>query len=373
MQKILSNNILDTGINHVKNVENYVFGKGSISYLKKIIDQQNKNKKKNLVFFIDIFFKSNGLPNISEIVEGSDLVLYVDSSNEPTTTAIDSYTRYIKNYFKAKPSIIIGIGGGCTMDIAKAVSNLLNNYGDAENYQGWDLLKKPGVFKIGIPTISGTGAESTRTCVMTNTKSGLKLGMNSDYTVFNQIILDPDLTKTVPSDQYFWTGMDAYIHCIESLSGRYRNPVGDSFSKQTIQLCRDIFNSNDMKSDANREKLMIASYLGGCAIATSYVGLIHPLSAALTVKLGIHHCLANCIIMRGIHEFYPSEYNEFWNMVKKQNIKIPKDVCKNLNENQLEDLYDLTIIHEKPLTNALGNNFQEIFTKKKVIEIFKSL
>ena len=61
-----------------------------------------------------------------------------------------------------------------TMDVAKAVSNLLTNGGVAENYQGWDLVKEPGVYKIGIPTISGTGAEATRTCVTTNERSGLK-------------------------------------------------------------------------------------------------------------------------------------------------------------------------------------------------------
>ena len=95
------------------------------------------------------------------------------------------------------------MGGGTTMDVAKAVSNLLTNGGKAEDYQGWDLVSLPGIFKIAIPTISGTGAEATRTCVMTNTKTGLKLGMNSDHTVFDQIIMDPLLTATVPKGPIF--------------------------------------------------------------------------------------------------------------------------------------------------------------------------
>lgn len=64
--------------------------------------------------------------------------------------------------------------------------------------------------------------------------------MNSDFTIYDQLILDPDLTKTVP-EQYFYTGMDTYIHCIESLNGRYRNAIGDAFSHQAIALCRDVF------------------------------------------------------------------------------------------------------------------------------------
>ena len=259
------------------------------------------------------------------------------------------------------------------MDIAKAVSNLLTNFGNAEDYQGWDLLKNPPIYKIGIPTIFGTGSESTRTCVMTNSSNGLKLGMNSDYSIFDQIILDPDLTTTVPKDQFFWTGADTYIHCIESLNGNYRNIISDSYSLQALNLCREIFHSEDMMNNNNLSKMAVASYLGGCAIASSFLGLIHPLSAGLSVVLELHHGVANCIVMRAMKEFYPEEYSEFWEMVKKQNIYIPSGVCNNLTENQFEKLYNSTIIHEKPLTNALGNSFREILTKEKIKEIFKEM
>ena len=106
-----------------------------------------------------------------------------------------------------KPVAVIAIGGGSTLDTVKAVSNLLNNPGVAEDYQGWDLVKNPGIYKIGVPTISGTGAEASRTCVMTNYKKNLKLGMNSEFTIYDQLILDSDLSKTVPRDQYFYTAM----------------------------------------------------------------------------------------------------------------------------------------------------------------------
>ena len=265
------------------------------------------------------------------------------------------------------------MGGGITMDVAKAVSNLLTNGGKAEDYQGWDLLKKPGIFKIAIPTISGTGAEATRTCVMINPKTGIKLGMNSDFTVYDQLILDPGLTITVPRDQYFYTGMDAFIHCIESLNGSYRNEIGDAYSNQTISLCRDVFMSDDMMSDENRSKMMVASYLGGCAIATSYVGVLHPFSAGLSVVLGIHHCLANCISMRAMEEFYPLEYEEFWKMANIQKVEIPKGVCSDLSSKQYEQLYQSTIVHEKPLINALGETFKNALTKEKVIQLFRKM
>jgi 3-deoxy-alpha-D-manno-octulosonate 8-oxidase len=128
-----------------------------------------------------------------------------------------------------------------------------------------------------------------------------------------------------------------------------------------------------MMIPTNREKLMVASYLGGCAIATSYVGIVHPFSAGLSVALGLHHCVANCIVMRAMRPFYPREYEEFWQMAEKHGVNIPKGLAHNLTKNQYEQLFAATIIHEKPLTNALGENFRKILTMERVTEIFKTM
>ena len=351
---------------NTKNINYYLFGKGAIKQLKEVLKEGYR------IYFIDIYFKDKEL---DLPLQEEDEIIYVDSSNEPTTDKIDEYKKYLLNKNKNKPSTIIGIGGGATLDTAKAVANLLTNEGKAEDYQGWDLVKNPAIYKVGIPTISGTGAEASRTCVMTNVKSGLKLGMNSDYTIYDQLILDPDLTKTVPKEQYFYTGMDTYIHSFESLNGNFRHTVGDAFAREAIRLCKEVFGSNDMQNDGNREKLMTASYLGGCAIANSFVGVVHPFSAGLSVVFKIHHCEANCITMRGMKEFYPNEYNEFFEMADKQKIKIPtlRKYITNINEDTFKKLYDSTIIHEKPLINALGENFKDILTYEKVKEIFTKM
>lgn len=365
-------NILDTGVKNVRNVLQYNIGSGAIIQLSQILDSK-RLVGRPVVYFIDQYFSDDSQLNAKLKAKSDDLSIFVSTQDEPTTDYIDAQVDNLHNNKITTPSAIVGIGGGITMDVAKAVSNLLTNGGRAEDYQGWDLVKRPGIFKIAVPTISGTGSEATRTCVMTNKKTRLKLGMNSDYTVYDQIIMDPDLTATVPRNQYFYTGMDAFIHCIEALAGRYRNAIGDAFSEQTINLCRAVFNSEDMMADDNRSKMMVASYLGGCAIATSYVGVVHPFSAGLSVVLGTHHCIANCITMRAMEEFYPEEFDEFWQMVGKQGVEIPKGICSDLTDEQYEQLYASTIIHEKPLTNALGDNFKKVLTKEKVIEIFKKM
>ena len=364
---------LNTGVRNVKNVGKHIFGMGSLSNLKEIIEKRRIQKPGNTIFFLDNFFSDKNLLSQLNVVKSKDIVQYINTEEEPTTTFINNIRDLICKSSNVYPSLIVAIGGGCTLDVAKAVANLITNPGNAEDYQGWDLVKNPAIYKIGIPTISGTGSESTRTCVIINPINGLKLGMNSDYTVYDQLILDPELTSTVPRDQYFWTGMDAYIHCVESLQGNYRNAIGDSYSNQSIKLCREVFLSSDMQSDLNREKLMTASFLGGCAIGSSYVGVIHPFSAALSVVLGIHHCVANCIVMRSMENFYPIAYNEFWSMVSKQSVKIPAGICKNLTDQQFDQLYNATIIHDKPLTNALGNDYAKILTKERVIHIFQKM
>ena len=346
-----------------KTVGSYFVGAGALSNLEQFIEVDSGN-----VFLIDHFFENGGLEQKLPL-GASDQVVYVDTTHEPTTEQVDD----IVSRLNKDASSVIGIGGGSTMDIAKAASNLLTNGGKAEDYQGWDLVEKPGVFKIGVPTISGTGAEASRTCVMMNQRKNLKLGMNSDHTVFDRLILDPDLTRTVPRNQFFYTGLDTYIHCIESLNGHYRHAMADTYSDASLKLCREIFIDGDMQDDVNREKMMVASFLGGSAIGNSFVGIVHPLSAGLSMVFGTHHCVANCIVMNVMDEFYPAETEEFRKMMEVQNVTLPTGLCANLSDDVFDQLYRASIVHEKPLANALGEDFKSILTYDKIRELFERM
>ena len=370
--------ILDTGVKLVKNVGSLNYGCGSLAELPRHVDLRRANasganRDSRVLYIVDEFF-ANRPETLSRLeARPDDRVEFVSTCDEPDTSAIDERVAGLIAAGFSAPATIVGVGGGVTLDTAKAVANLLTNHGRAEQYQGWDLVKVPGIHKIGVPTISGTGAEATRTCVMTNTRTKLKLGMNSDHTVFDHLILDPDLTATVPRNQYFYTGMDAYIHCVETLAGSYRNAVGDAYSRETLRLCREVFLGDDMMSAGSRAQLMVASYLGGCAVATSYVGVVHPLSAGLSVVLGLHHCVANCIVMRAMGEFYPEARDEFQSMADCQGVAIPEGVARGLSDGQYRALYDATVIHEKPLTNALGSGYRDVLTFEKAVALFEAM
>ena len=216
-----------------KMVSYVVYGRGSFNQLDEILAPQRKGEAP-MIFLVDHFFE--GKPLASRVpLRGKDKIVFVDVSYEPKTTQVDKLAQQLKDEF-GTISGVIGIGGGSTMDLAKAVSLMMTNPGSSADYQGWDLVKFPGAYKAGIPTLSGTGAEVSRTTVLTGPTR--KLGMNSDFTPFDQIVLDPELTKDAPFNQRFYTGMDCYIHCIESLEGTFLNEFSKSYGEKALQLCR---------------------------------------------------------------------------------------------------------------------------------------
>lgn len=370
--------VLDAGTRHVTNVGGLDFGRGALDELPRRLRVRRDGATRMgesaaVVYIVDGYFES--CPEMLARIgaEPNDRTEFVSAKKELTTERVDDLVDRLHSDGYSKPAVVIGMGGGTTLDTAKAVSNLLTNGGEAEAYQGWDLVKLPGVYKVAVPTISGTGAETTRTCVMTRASTGLKLGMNSDHTVFNHVILDPMLSETVPRDQYFYTGMDSYFHFMESMAGNYRNAMGDAYSREVGGLCRDVFLAEDMMSEESRERLMVASYLSGCAIATGYVGVLHPLSAGLSVVLGVPHCMANCIVMRGMKQFYSEAYDEFWTMAERQRIEVPENVARDLRDDQYRALYAAMIAHEKPLTNALGAKYRDVLTPEKVTALYQAM
>ena len=267
-------------------VSNVIFGRGCFNQLDEILSEKRTGSSGSsgaMVFLVDDAVTEKPLKNRIPIKE-KDLLLWINADVEPKTGYVDQLTQEIRDDSDRLPDGVIGIGGGSAMDIAKAVSLMLTNPGSSSEYQGWDLIRNPAVYHVGIPTLSGTGAEVSRTAVLTGPEK--KLGINSDYTVFDQIVLDPELIADAPAEQRFYTGMDCYIHCVESLTGTYLNTFSQSYGEKAIELCRNVFLADD---DCADDQLMMASYFGGMSIAYSQVGVCHALSYGLCFVLGYRH------------------------------------------------------------------------------------
>jgi 3-deoxy-alpha-D-manno-octulosonate 8-oxidase len=345
-----------------------VYGRGSFDQLADIL-KPNRKAGAPMVFLVDHFFKDKPLVNRVP-VQGNDKIIFADVTYEPKTTYVDSLAQQLKDEF-GTVSGVIGIGGGSTMDLAKAVSLMMTNPGSSADYQGWDLVKVPGVYKAGIPTLSGTGAEVSRTTVLTGPTR--KLGMNSDFTPFDQIVLDPALTENAPVNQRFYTGMDCYIHCIESLQGTYLNEFSKSYGEKALELCREVFLTKDNWDDESDDKLMMASYAGGMSIAYSQVGVAHAVSYGLSYLLGTKHGVGNCIVMNHIEEYYPEGVAEFKRMVEKNKIDIPQGICKGLTDEQFETMINVSMGMKPLWENALGKDWEKIMTREKLRALYEKL
>jgi 3-deoxy-alpha-D-manno-octulosonate 8-oxidase len=353
---------------NLKLVDYVVYGRGAFNQLDEILAPRRKDNFP-MIFFLDHYFI--GKPLAGRIpLRGKDKIVYVDVTQEPKTKQVDALAAELKAEF-GEVSGIIGIGGGSAMDLAKAVSLMMTNPGSSADYQGWDLVKVPGVFKVGIPTLSGTGAEVSRTTVLTGPTR--KLGMNSDFTPFNQIVLDPELTKNAPANQRFYTGMDCYIHCIESLEGTYLNEFSKSYGEKALDLCRKIYVEKTGWDEESDEQLMMASYAGGMSIAYSQVGVAHAVSYGLSYLLGTKHGIGNCIVMNHLEEYYPAGVEEFKFMVEKNKIEIPVGICANLTEAQFDEMINISLSLKPLWENALGSNWESIMTREKLRALYGKL
>jgi 3-deoxy-alpha-D-manno-octulosonate 8-oxidase len=316
---------------------------------------------------MDDVFQNSGLKNRVP-VKNQDKLIWVNVDDEPKTTYVDALTQKIKEFSSRLPDGIIGIGGGSIMDIAKAVSLMLTNSGSSADYQGWDLVNNEGVYHVGIPTLSGTGAEVSRTTVLSGPEK--KLGINSDFTVFDQILLDPELLAGTPKDQRFYTGMDCYIHCIESLTGTYLNAFSKAYGEKALELCREVFLGDSADSD---DKMMMASYCGGMSIAYSQVGICHALSYGLGFVLGTHHGIGNCIVFDYLEDYYPQGVREFRQMMERHDIYLPRNLVAGIESDKLEKMVDVALVLEPLWENALGSDWKQIMTRQKIKEIYQKM
>jgi len=345
-----------------------VYGRGSFNQLDEILAPHRKDGQP-MVFLVDHFFEGKELVNRIPLRD-NDLILFADVTTEPKTVYVDELASRLKQEF-GSISGVIGIGGGSTLDLAKAVSLMMNNPGSSADYQGWDLVKFPGVYKVGVPTLSGTGAEVSRTTVLTGPTK--KLGMNSDFTPFDQIVLDPELTRNAPSNQRFYTGMDCYIHCIESLEGTFLNEFSKSYGEKALELCRKVFVDKAGWDDESDDQLMMASYAGGMSIAYSQVGVAHAVSYGLSYLLGTKHGIGNCIVMNHLEEFYPAGVKEFKHMVQKNGIEIPVGICSGLTNAQFDQMIDVSLGMKPLWENALGKNWESIMTRDRLRALYEKL
>ena len=277
-------------------------GNGAIE---KIPEEVEKLSTKKPLIVTDKGIVTSGIVGkLTEVLEGSGIKVDIldDVEAEPSTEFVSKCVRKVmdKGY-----DLIIGLGGGSCMDVAKIISVMLTNGGSIYDYIGVEKIPKAGLPTILIPTTSGTGSEVTPNAIVTNKKEQLKQGIVSHYLLPHLAVVDPSLTISLPAKLTAYTGMDALTHSIESYVSANASPLSDIVALESIRLIsrslrNAVNNGGDIKA---RYDMSLGSLLGGIALSNAGTGGVHALAYPLGGRFGIPHGLANALMLRYVIKF----------------------------------------------------------------------
>lgn len=234
----------------------------------------------------------------------TEYVLFNGVVPNPTTTIIENA---LSLYLDNKCDCLIALGGGSSMDSAKALgARVVNKHKTLKNMKGILKVRHRIPLLIAIPTTAGTGSEATLAAVIVDATTREKYAINDFPLIPHYAVLDSKYTETLPKSLTATTGMDAMTHAIEAYIGKSSFKLTRRESKVAIRL---IYNNiekayNDGKDKQARFSMSKAAYLAGCAFTRSYVGYVHALSHALSGKYNTPHGLANAVLLPYVLEAY---------------------------------------------------------------------
>lgn len=279
-----------------------VFGNGAFEQLSEHIKELGGTKP---LVVLDSTLSAAGLKEkvtASLKKAGIGIVIFDKVEGEPPLELADEGARAAA---VKQCDLVVGIGGGSAMDVAKAVAVITANKGTAKDFLGLNNVPGPGLPTIMVPTTAGTGSEVTFTSVFIRKDLSKKEGMNSPYLYPNIALLDPELTLSIPSPVTATTGVDALCHAIESYTSIAASPMSELISLEAIDLISAslrtcVHNGADLEA---RGQMLLGSLYAGLGLANAGVTAVHSLSYPLGGMYGIPHGLANTVLLPAVMNF----------------------------------------------------------------------
>ena len=227
---------------------------------------------------------------------GASFTVFDAFQSDPTVAQADAAAAIAR---REKASIVVCLGGGSALDLGKTVAAIAPEPHSAGHYAlAAHPLPRRGLKKICAPTTAGTGSETTRTAILTRDDHA-KVWLWGDEIKADEVVLDPELTASLPAPLTAATGIDALVHAVEAATNRNANPAADLFAHEAIRLVgrhllSAIENSRDL---AAREALQWAAAYGGIAIDNCGTAIAHAIGHAMGSRRAIHHGRAVGIAM----------------------------------------------------------------------------
>lgn len=233
---------------------------------------------------------------------GLEITLFDEVHPNPTTDDVD---RGLNTARDSGIDLIVGLGGGSSMDCAKGVNFLLTNGGRMEDYRGIGKATKPMLPMIAVPTTAGTGSEAQSYALIAQPKTHMKMACGDSKAACRIAILDPELTLSMPASVTAATGIDALSHAVESYVTTCRNPVSQLFSRQAWRLLSQGFPAvtADSQDAAARARMLLGAHYGGAAIENSMLGATHALANPLSAHFDLTHGVAIAVMLPHVVRF----------------------------------------------------------------------
>lgn len=237
--------------------------------------------------------------------------LFDDVQPNPTTDDVDRGIAFAQG---KRVDLLVGLGGGSSMDVAKGINFLLTNGGKLEDYKGTGRATQPMLPLIAIPTTAGTGSEAQSYCVIGDARTHMKMACGDKKCSARVAILDPELSITMPPSVTAVTGIDAISHAVESYVTKKRNPVSMLLARRAWNLlCRAYpVVLREPTNLSARGAMLLGAHLAGAAIENSMLGATHALANPLSAHFGLIHGNAIAIMLPHVVRYNSSEVGSLY-------------------------------------------------------------
>lgn len=285
-----------------------VFGPGKVGLLGKLADQLGASRA--LMVSDPGVVAAGHIERARQALKQSHIQTEIfDGVREnPTTGEVVLGLKLAQSF---QPDLVIGFGGGSSMDCAKAINLLYTNGGQMTDYWGRGKASQPLLPAIGVPTTAGTGSETQSYALITDPTTGRKMACGDKKALFLIAVLDPVLTLTQPTKVTALTGVDALAHALETFVTKQRNPVSMVFSREAWRLLSGsmdqvLYNPNNLEA---RAEMQLGACWAGLAIEHSMLGATHALANPLTSRFGLPHGQAIGLMLPHVIRFNAEQFD----------------------------------------------------------------
>ena len=367
---------------------NIEFGRGALEMLPQIL--QGYGMKSAMIVY-DGGVKAAGIADkvVEQVAKaGVPYVIYDGVIPNPTNEVVEEAAEKAR---EAKVDGFVAVGGGSSIDLAKAVNVLMTNPGRIGDYGGIGMVKEDCLPLIAIPTTAGTSSEITNVSALIDTEKVIKYVVIDNRLTPSNVICDPELTRTVPASVTAATGMDAITHAVESYISNMATPLTEYNALKGLEILyhnlpKVCENGEDMDA---REQMMLGCVITGFSFSNANLGLVHGIAHTLSAHFGLAHGMANaCVlpyVMRYNAKACPDKMIDLAKAIGLEPsgdpeqdpllladalLKLTKDLgIRTLQEQGIsKDDFDMLaedVLHEP----VLGFNPREGITKEDIIEI----